>query len=48
MNDEDKLKDFMTSIDKLRRKKKLMNTEDSNEDPSKFIKRNLELANVWD
>lgn len=50
MENEDKLKDFLTNINKLKLKMKLekQNITSADEDPSKFILRNLELANVWE
>jgi hypothetical protein len=47
IHDEDKLREFMRSIEVIKVKRRLQNIEDK-EDPMKFINRNLELAEIWD
>ena len=49
MNDDEKLKDFLSNIDKLRVKNKMAKLPSSlKDDPNKYIVRNQELALVWD
>jgi len=46
LHDRDKLKEFLKGMREFKRRKRQERSND--EDTSRFVVRNLELANVWD
>ena len=46
LHDRDKLNDFLKGMREFKLRKRMERSD--SEDPSRFVVRNLELANVWD